>query len=108
MATRSAFEEVVADPGPTSAVEPRLDLVVVGDGHPRIGRERLATDGNLVDADSLQLLDDAGGRLKLAPPGSGWRWNVRRRSLSLARASWDICQKGKQSGHLIMVDGSTV
>jgi len=99
VATRGAFEEVVAGPGPTGAVEPRPDLVVVGDGHPRIGCERLATDGNLVDADSFEFFDDAGSRSKLAP--SRLRMAVeraRRRSLSsvwLARRGTSV---RRQSG----------
>jgi len=39
-------------------------------------------------------------------PGSGWRWNARRRSLSLARASWDIRPKAKRSGYLTVADSS--
>jgi hypothetical protein len=69
-AAAGAFEDVGTHVALPRSLDPRLDRLRVGDGH-AVGRiVRLSSDRQLVDPDGLDLLDESGRRLELAPPRS--------------------------------------
>jgi hypothetical protein len=71
MSVVEPLEEGRVDAGVGRPVAPRAQRLGGRQRHTVRLRQRLGADGDVVDADSTQLLNDPSGRLKLTPAGFG-------------------------------------
>jgi len=66
-----ALENIRPNTRLAGALDPRLEFRRRRHGHALVRRQRVAADGDLVDADPLEFLDDPSGGPKLAPARFG-------------------------------------